>query len=142
MNKSGFGKQVEALQKTNIDCHDDIYNGQLLSSWVLDPVVDTLSPPISDAVVAVQTAEDPGRVVASGPADAIVDGRQVRLDADVDAAKQARYISAFEPQVAALNKQNSATKEMVALLNQLEDLDATAQRSVASEVGSAIEGGA
>ena len=39
-------------------------------------------------------------------------------------------------------ERNSATSEIVALLNQLEDLDATAQRSVASEVESAIEGGA
>ena len=71
-----------------------------------------------------------------------MDGEQDRLDADVDAAKQARYISAFEPQVADLNERNSATSDVVALLNQLEDLDATAQRSVASEVESAIEGGA
>ena len=92
--------------------------------------------------MAVQTVEDPGRMVASGPADATVDGEQDRLDADVDAAKQARYISAFEPQVADLNERISATAEVVALLNQLEDLDATAQRSVASEVESVIEGGA
>ena len=81
-------------------------------------------------------------MIAAGPADATADGEQDRLDADVDAAKQARYISAFEPQVADLNERNSATSEIVALLNKLEDLDATAQRSVASEVESAIEGGA
>ena len=92
--------------------------------------------------MAIQTVEDPGRMVASGTPDATVDGEQDRLDADVGAAKQARYISAFEPQVADLNERNSATAEVVALLNQLEDLDATAQRSVASEVESAIEGGA
>ena len=104
--------------------------------------MDTVPTIILDAVVAVKAVDDPGRIIASGPADATVDGEQDRLDADVDAAKQARYISAFEPQVVDLNERNSATSEIVSLLNQLEDLDATAQRSVASEVESAIEGGA
>ena len=142
VNKSVFDKQAAALKETNIVYQEAIYDEQLLSSWVPDPTVDTVPPPILDAVVAVQAVNDPGQVVASGPADATADGEQDRLDPDVDAAKQARYISAFEPQVADLNERNSATSEIVALLNQLEDLDATAQRSVASEVESAIEGGA
>ena len=142
VSKSLFDKQAASLKETNIVYQEAIYDEQLLSSWVPDPAVDTVPPPILDAVVAVQAVKDPGQVVASGPADATVDGEQDRLDADVDAAKQARYISAFEPQVADLNERNSATSDVVALLNQLEDLDATAQRSVASEVESAIEGGA
>ena len=142
VTKSLFDEQAAALKTTNIVYQEAIYDEQLLSSWVPDPAVDTVPPPILDAVVAIEAVKDPGRVVASGPADATVDGEQDRLDADVDAAKQARYISAFEPQVADLNERSSATSEVVALLNQLEDLDAATQRSVASEVESAIEGGA
>jgi len=132
VTKSLFDEQAAALKKTNIVYQEAIYDEQLLSSWVPDPAVDTVPPPILDAVVAVEAVKDPGQVVASGPADATVDGEQDRLDPDVDAAKQARYISAFEPQVADLNERSSATSEVVALLNQLEDLDATTQRSVAS----------
>ena len=97
---------------------------------------------ILDAVVAVPTTADGDTVLALGPGEATAAGEQDRLDAEVDAAKQARYISAFEPQVTDLNEQDSATTEVVSLLQQLEDLDNAAQRSVAAEVESAIEGGA
>lgn len=134
--------QGATLERDNIVYHGPTYDEQLKSSCVPDPAVGTVLQSILDAVVAIQAAEDPKRMVSSRPADATVDGERYRLDADVAATKQARYISAFEPQVADLNERNSATSEVAALLNQLEDLDATAQRSVASEVESAIDGGA
>ena len=53
---------------------------------------------IVDSVVAVSVEEDAGIVVASGPGDATVAGAMERMDADVEAAKQARYINAFSPE--------------------------------------------
>ena len=68
-------------------------------------------------------------------------GEEERLDADVEAAKQARYISAFEPQVSDLNaKADTGTQEVVALLAQLQDLEQAAQRSVAAEMETTLEG--
>ena len=119
VNKASFDKQAAALQRTNIVYHGTTYDEQLMNSWAPDPAVDTAPQPILEAVVAVQGGEDPGHMVAPGPAVATVDCEQDRLDADVDAAKQARYISAFEPQVADSNERNSATSEVVALLNLL-----------------------
>ena len=118
-----------------------IYDEHLISSWVQEPALESVPQPILDAVVAV-AMDSPGKIVADGPGDATASGEQDCLDADVEAAKQARYISAFEPQVADLNEKSSATAEVVALIQQLENLDRTAQRSVAAEVESAIEGGA
>ena len=98
---------------------------------------------ITDAVVVVNTEEgEVGEVVASGPGDATVAGEEERMDADVAAAKQARYISAFEPQAQDLNQERSGAMEVVSLMRQLEELDKAAQRSVAAEVESALESGA
>ena len=67
---------------------------------------------ITDAVVVVNTEEgEVGEVVASGPGDATVAGEEERMDADVAAAKQTRYISAFEPQVQDLNQERSGAME-------------------------------
>ena len=139
--KSLSNKPVAGLKRPTPFTKKSFTKKQLLSFWVPYLAVDTVPPPIFDAVVAVQIVKDPRHVVASEPADATVDGGQDRLEPDVDVAKQRLYISVFEPQVVDLNERNSATSEIVALLDQLEDLDATAQRSVASEVESAIEGG-
>ena len=74
--------------------------------------------PIVESVVAVPCGEDPGRVVASGPADATASGDAERQDAEVEAARQARYISAFEEQVQDLNGQEQdGVLEVVALIN-------------------------
>ena len=133
ITKSVFDKQAAALKETNTVYRDAIYDEDLVSSWLPDAAIDTVPPPILDAVVAVDALQEKGQMVASGPADATVHGEQDRLDADVDAAKQARYISAFEPQAADLNERNSSTTEVVALMNKLEELDSTAKRSAPQE---------
>ena len=93
-------------------------------------------------MVAVPCGEDPGRVVASGPADATASGEAERQDAEVEAARQARYITAFEEQVRDLNGQeDDGTLEVVALIKQLEALELAAERSVAAEIETLIEGG-
>ena len=57
-----------------------------------------MPPVLLDSVVAVLVGSgDPGRVVAEGPGDATAAGAAERGDADVEAAKQARYISTFNP---------------------------------------------
>ena len=109
-----------------------------MGSWVPDVSTPIVPPVILDAVVAVPTTSDGDTVISSGPGEATAAGEQDRLDADVEAAKQTRYISAFELQVTDLNEQDNATTEVVSLLQQLEDLDNAAQRSVAAEVESAV----
>ena len=52
---------------------------------------------------------------------------------------EARYIAAFEPEVQDLNGGNRGAMEVAALMQQLEELDQAAQRSVAAEVESALE---
>ena len=80
-----------------------------------------------------------GIVVAEGPADATVSGEMDRMDADIAAAREARYIAAFEPEAQDLNGENRGAMEVAALMQQLEELDLAAQRSVAAEVESALE---
>jgi hypothetical protein len=92
--------------------------------------------------VAVPLEEDPGKVLARGPGDATVSGEQENADLDVEAAKQSRYISAFSPDDIPGAQESSASLEVSALMEQLEELDNAAQRSVAAEVESAVESGA
>ena len=80
--------------------------------------------------------------MASGPGDATAAGESEKEDVDVEAAKQARYISAFSPDDIPGAQESNASLEVAALMQQLEVLDNAAQRSVAAEVESAIEGGA
>ena len=118
------------------------YRADLVAEWcpnANDPVVPQI---IMDAVVAVPLEKDPGKVVASGPGDATAAGSMENADLQVEAAKESRYISAFSPEDIPGAQESSASLEVAALMNQLEDLDNAAQRSVAAEVESAIEGGA
>lgn len=97
---------------------------------------------IIDNVVAVPLEDAPGKVVASGPGDATAAGEIENADVDVETAKQARYISAFSPDDIPGAQESSACLEVTALMQQLEELDNAAQRSVTAEVESAIESGA
>jgi hypothetical protein len=116
------------------------YRADLVASWVPDPMVPAVPPPVLDTVVAVATDDDGGRVVSSGPADATAAGEEERLDADVEASKHARYISAFEPQAQDLNeKQTSAGAEITALVQQIQELQKATQRSIAAEMESYVE---
>ena len=81
-------------------------------------------------------------VVASGPADATASGEAEKQDAELEAARQARYISAFEEHVRDLNGQeDDGTLEVVALINQLEALEKAAEKSVAAELETMLEAG-
>ena len=112
-----------------------------MAKWVPDPAVPTAPAPILDSVVSVPCGDDPGTVVASGPADATASGQAERQDVELEAARQARYISAFEEQVRDLNGQeDDGTLEVVALINQLEALEKAAEKSVAAELETMIEG--
>ena len=77
---------------------------------------------IIDSVVAVphdpeaDGDDDPaGRVVASGPGEASAAGAAERADADVEAVKSARFISAFCPEDIPGADQSSACLDFAAL---------------------------
>ena len=74
-----------------------------------------------------------------GPADATAMGEAERMDVDMAAARDARYVAAFEPEVHDLNGEGRGSMEVSSLMQQLEELDRAAQRSVAAEVESALE---
>ena len=73
------------------------------------------------------------------PGDATALGEADRMDADVGAARDARYIAAFEPEIQDLNGGTRGSMEVASLMHQLEELDQAAQRSVAAEVESELE---
>ena len=119
------------------------YDAGLVAQWCPDPKEPVVPPILVENVVAIPLEEDdPGAVVASGPADATAAGAEEKADEDVEAAKQARYISAFNPEAIPGACESEASLEIAALMQQLEDMDHAAQRSVAAEVESAVEGGA
>ena len=139
VHRMEFDAQSEALVKSNVVYKDKTYRRDLVATWVPDPKTPAVPSVITDAVVAVPLEESPGHVVAEGPADATAMGEAERMDADVAAARDARYIAAFEPEVQDLNGGTNGGMEVTALMQQLEELDRTAQRSVAAEVESAVE---
>ena len=143
INRRAFDQQAARLMETNPVYRAAEYDEALVAAWIPNIEGEMVPQPILDAVICVPTEGDPGKVVTEGPADATINGQQEREDADVQAAKQARYISAFEPKVTDLNADaEQATGEVVSLLDQLEALDRMTQRSVALETLSAVEGGA
>ena len=104
-------------------------------------------PPVLECVVAVplgteDTDDTGGLVVASGPADATAAGEAERADADVEGAKQARFISAFNPDEIPGAQQSSTCLEVAALQQQLDDIQSATKRSIAAEVESALDDGA
>ena len=134
-----FDRQAEVLTQTNIVYKDKEYRKDLVAHWVPDPAVPVVPPIVVDAVVAVPLEGSPGTVVAEGLGDATAAGESDRMDSDIAAAREARYIAAFEPEVQDLNGGNRGSMQVAALMQQLEELDQAAQRSVAAEVESAIE---
>ena len=139
VDRREFDEQSRALVTSNVVYADKEYRRDLVATWVPDPNTPAVPSVITDAVVAVPLQESPGQVVAEGPGDATALGEAERMDADVGAARDARYIAAFEPEVQDLNGGGSGAMEVAALLQQLADLDRTAQRSVAAEIESALE---
>ncbi|CAK0876828.1 unnamed protein product [Prorocentrum cordatum] len=137
-----FDAQADALANANIVYSTRTCDKDLVASWVPDPQVPVVPPVILDAVVGVPLEDSPGQVVAEGPADAAAAGEDDRMDADIAAAREARYIAAFEQQTTDFNRdKNGGSMQITALMQQLEELDHAAQRSVAAEVEPALEGG-
>ena len=143
LNRREFDDQAALLKETNVVYREADYREDLVAKWVPDKENPAVPNIILDKVVAVPLEGDAGTVISSGPADATAAGDAERLDADVEASRQARYISAFETHVEDLNEaQTSGTLEVVSLINQLEQLEQTAQRSVAAETETVLESGA
>ena len=82
------------------------------------------------------------RVINSGPGDATSAGEAEREDAEVQAAKDARLISAFSPDDIPGAEQSAACTDVAALQSKLEQLQDATKRSIVVEVESAIKGGA
>ena len=98
VDREEFDQQANTLKETNVVFHETQYDAALVAKWVPDPKEPVVPDVIINAVVVVPRVEDAGMVVATGPGDATAAGEAERQDADVEAARQARYISAFDEQ--------------------------------------------
>ena len=137
LEESRFLQAHNYVYKTWARCDDT-----LLAKWDLRPGKPPRVPEVVlDTVVAVPTEKGDAAPRAEGPSDATASGAAEAEDAEFDAARQQQYISAFCPEDIPLDTEAAAVMEVAALERQLEDLDHAAQRSVAAEVESAIEGG-
>ena len=116
VDRREFDRQALALRKTNVVYADAEYRRELVASWVPDPDVPLVPSVITDSVVAVPLEDSPGQVVAEGPGDATASGEADRNDSDVAAAREARYIAAFEPEAQDLNGTNRGAMEVAALM--------------------------
>ncbi|CAK0887182.1 unnamed protein product [Prorocentrum cordatum] len=141
VNRAEFDSQAQALQSTNVVYKDKDYHEALVAQWCPNPLIPEVPPVVLDSVVAVPLEDSPGAVVAAGPADATAAGAQDMEDADVQACKESRYVSAFSEEDIPGAAASAGALEVTALIKQLEELDATAQRSVAKETEHAIESG-
>ena len=141
VHRAEFDRQAQALRTTNVVYKHTEYDADLVATWCPDEQTPAVPPMLVNSVVAVPLDDEPGTVVASGPGDATAAGSMDRQDADVESAKQSRFISAFSPDDIPGASESAASLEVAALMQQLEELDQAAQRSVAAEVESAVEGG-
>ena len=146
VNRGEFDRQARRLQAHNVVYKETEYREDLVARWCPDRHVPRVPPPILDNVVAIPPDGDVDMhddcVVASGPGDATAAGQAEAADAEIEAARQSRYISAFSPDDIPGAQESSATLEVAALQQQLEDIQSATKRSIAAEVESAIEGGA
>ena len=141
VNRAEFVDESAFLQR-----HNYVYktwasrDDTLLAKWNLRPGArPTVPDVILDRVVAVPT-DDAGDVQAAGPGDATAAGQAEQEDAEFQAARQSRCIWAFHPDGIPLDPCARAAMDVASLEAQLKDLDEAAQRSVAAEVESAVEG--
>ena len=80
-----------------------------------------------------------GSIVRQGPAESTEQAEAARNDADAYSSAENRYISALETEVRDFNTESEGTQEVVALLEQLKELENAAARSVAVEMESAAQ---
>ena len=150
VDRGEMDAQAERLQATNVVYKTKHYQADVVARWCPDKAVPVVPPLIVDRVIAVEpdaadddNRRDPaGRVLFSGPGDATAAGEAERADADVEAAKQAQFISAFSPDDIPGMSQSAACMEVAALENQLNEVENATKRSIAAEAESLIEGGA
>ena len=137
--RSQYQKEAEALSSTNCVYNTAQYDEDLMAKWLPDPDLPAVPPPILDAVVSVPVEGSPGSVVAEGPATSTEGQQAMTAEDEIAAARESRFVSAFEPLVQDLNEQDHASAEVISLLNQLQEMEKTAARSVATEVEAAVE---
>ena len=142
VGREEFGRQARALMETNVVYSQTDYDAALVADWAPHPEVQTVPEVIVYCGFVVPRLEDAGTVRAHGPGDAIVGGEAEWLDVELEAVRQARYISAWKEQVRDLSGQeDDGSLEVVALINQLEELEKAAEKSVAAELKTLMEGG-
>ena len=99
VNVAEFTRQAEALTSTNVAFHGGVHQGETLPGAYFERDViarwaqkGEIAVPqiITETVIAVPDSEDPGKVLASGAADATIAGAADQADVDVEAAKQAQ----------------------------------------------------
>ena len=142
VNRKDFLREAAAFKGTNQVYSTTTCDEELLAQWCPDAEVPCVPPPILDSVVAVPVeGSSPGQVAAQGPGDSTEGQFEAMAEEDVAAARDRRYVSAFEPVVEDLNNQDSHSAEVIALLTQLQEMEKTAARSVALEVEAAVVNG-
>ena len=135
-----YERQHASLQKTN-----PVYQAgpqldqEVLTRWCPDPAVSVVPPPVLERVVTVHMQGGVGSIVQQGPAESTEQAEAARNDADAYSSAENRYISALEPEVHDFNTESEGTQEVVALLEQLRELENAAARSVATEMESAAQ---
>ena len=69
-----FDEQAQRLQVWNVVYDHAQYQQHLVAEWCPDINTPQVPQTIVDSVVAIPVDDDPGQIVASGPADATVAG--------------------------------------------------------------------
>ncbi len=69
-----------------------------------------MSPPILESVVVVPVESAPGAVVAQGPADSTEGQQQANAEEELAAARDQRYVSAFEAFLEDLSEQGNSVE--------------------------------
>jgi hypothetical protein len=142
VHRAEFDEQARALQQTNVVYKEAEYKSELVASWCANASTPTVPPPILDSVVAVPVEATGDVVVARGPAEATAAGTEEAEDADARTCQESRYVSALNEEDIPGLSASAGVLEIASLMGQLEELDATAQRSVAKETEYALESGA
>ena len=114
-------------------------NQEVLTRWCPDPTLSVVPPPVLESVVTVPVQGGVGSIVRQGPAESTEQAEAARNDADAHSSAENRYISAQEPEVHDFNTESEGSQEVVALLEQLKELENAAARSVATEMESAAQ---
>ena len=140
LDRHTYEQQYKSLQATNpVYRNGPQQDQEVLTRWCPDPNVPAVPPPLSDCVVTVPVQGGVGGIVRKGPAESTEQAEAARNDIDAHSSAENRYISALEPEVHDFNAEGEGAQEVVTLLQQLEELENAAARSVAVEMESAAQ---